>query len=200
MPRCNALPLYAKLSPHTWDFGDGASRGGGGRRRPLAREHDPRRCARRRRSSRRLGTLTGGLSGPALKPIALAAVLACRRVTDLPIVGMGGVMTGRDALELVAAGASDVALGTTLFRRPRLAVANSRASSTRKSPRSGSRDVERHATLRTTEDSHTMRFTPVRVERLTLRVSALDSPRSWSRRRRSRDKRQRGRGTREWKR
>jgi dihydroorotate dehydrogenase (NAD+) catalytic subunit len=66
----------------------------------------------------RLGTWSGGLSGPALKPIALAAVLACRRVTDLPIVGMGGVMTGRDALELVAAGANDVALGTTLFRDP----------------------------------------------------------------------------------
>jgi dihydroorotate dehydrogenase (NAD+) catalytic subunit len=65
-----------------------------------------------------LGRAVGGLSGPALKPIALAAVHACRRATDLPIVGMGGVSTGRDALELVAAGAQDVALGTILFADP----------------------------------------------------------------------------------
>ncbi len=66
----------------------------------------------------RLGRAVGGLSGPALKHVALAAVWACRRVTALPIVGLGGVMTGRDALELVAAGANDVALGTVLFADP----------------------------------------------------------------------------------
>ena len=60
----------------------------------------------------------GGLSGPALRPIALAAVFACRRATDLPIVGMGGVASGRDAIELLAAGANDVALGTVLFSDP----------------------------------------------------------------------------------
>jgi dihydroorotate dehydrogenase (NAD+) catalytic subunit len=65
-----------------------------------------------------LGRGAGGLSGPALKPVALAAVHACRRATDLPIVGMGGVATGRDVLELVAAGARDVALGTILFADP----------------------------------------------------------------------------------
>jgi 2,4-dienoyl-CoA reductase-like NADH-dependent reductase (Old Yellow Enzyme family) len=66
----------------------------------------------------RLGTAVGGLSGPALRPIALAAVWACYRATSLPIVGMGGVSTGRDALELIAAGATDVALGTILFADP----------------------------------------------------------------------------------
>ena len=60
----------------------------------------------------------GGLSGPGLKPIALAAVHACYAATQLPIVGMGGVMTGRDALELVACGAQHVALGTVLFADP----------------------------------------------------------------------------------
>jgi dihydroorotate dehydrogenase (NAD+) catalytic subunit len=60
----------------------------------------------------------GGLSGPVLKPIALAAVHACSRATELPIVGMGGVASGRDVLELLAVGASDVALGTTLFVDP----------------------------------------------------------------------------------
>ena len=66
----------------------------------------------------RLARAVGGYSGPALKPIALAAVYACYRATGLPIVGMGGVWTGRDALELVAAGASSVALGTVLFTDP----------------------------------------------------------------------------------
>lgn len=65
-----------------------------------------------------LGPAVGGLSGPALKPIALAAVYACYRATGLPIVGMGGVQTGRDALEFVAAGARHIALGTILFSDP----------------------------------------------------------------------------------
>jgi dihydroorotate dehydrogenase (NAD+) catalytic subunit len=65
-----------------------------------------------------LGTAAGGYSGPALKPIALAAVYACYRATGLPIVGMGGVTTGAEALEFVAAGARSVALGTVLFSDP----------------------------------------------------------------------------------
>src|SRR5919204_989398 len=60
----------------------------------------------------------GGLSGPALRPIALAAVHACYVATGLPIVGMGGVQCGRDALDLLAAGAQHVALGTVLFADP----------------------------------------------------------------------------------
>ena len=67
----------------------------------------------------RLATASGGLSGKALRPIALAAVFACYQATRLPIVGMGGVATGRDALELLAAGASAIALGTILFSDPR---------------------------------------------------------------------------------
>jgi dihydroorotate dehydrogenase (NAD+) catalytic subunit len=66
----------------------------------------------------RLGTWSGGLSGPAMKPVALAAVYACWRATRMPIVGMGGVMTGRDALEFLAAGATSIALGTILFADP----------------------------------------------------------------------------------
>src|SRR5919205_185411 len=65
-----------------------------------------------------LGPAVGGLSGPALKPIALAAVHACYRATRLPIVGMGGVQCGRDVLDLVAVGARHVALGTILFADP----------------------------------------------------------------------------------
>jgi dihydroorotate dehydrogenase (NAD+) catalytic subunit len=65
-----------------------------------------------------LGPGQGGLSGPALKPIALAAVATCYRATEMPIVGMGGIRTGLDVLEFVAAGARHVALGTILFADP----------------------------------------------------------------------------------
>ncbi len=61
---------------------------------------------------------SGGLSGPSLKPLALHAVRVCFEATGLPIVGMGGIQTGRDALEFVACGARHVALGTVLFSDP----------------------------------------------------------------------------------
>jgi dihydroorotate dehydrogenase (NAD+) catalytic subunit len=70
----------------------------------------------------RLARSTGGYSGPALKPVALAAVWACAAAVNLPIVGMGGVRTGLDALELIAAGANVVALGTVLFSDPAAAT------------------------------------------------------------------------------
>ena len=66
----------------------------------------------------RLARGAGGLSGPALRPIALAALYACYESTGLPIVGMGGIESGSDALEFLAAGAADVALGTVLFADP----------------------------------------------------------------------------------
>jgi dihydroorotate dehydrogenase (NAD+) catalytic subunit len=65
-----------------------------------------------------LSTAAGGFSGPALRPIALAAVFTCYRATGLPIVAMGGISTGRHALESIAAGASACALGTILFSDP----------------------------------------------------------------------------------
>ena len=58
------------------------------------------------------------LDSRTLKPVALAAVAACYHATEMPIVGMGGVETGLDALELIAAGAQHVALGTILFSDP----------------------------------------------------------------------------------
>ena len=61
---------------------------------------------------------TGGYSGPALRPIALACVYACAEAVDLPIVGMGGIGSGSDARDFVDAGASSIALGTILFADP----------------------------------------------------------------------------------
>jgi dihydroorotate dehydrogenase (NAD+) catalytic subunit len=61
---------------------------------------------------------TGGLSGPSLKPIALATVHACHAATRLPIVGMGGISTAQDVVEFIACGAQHIALGTVLFSDP----------------------------------------------------------------------------------
>lgn len=112
-------PLFAKLSPATLDIGGTAraveSAGADG----LSLVNTLRGLSLDERTLEpRLGTGSGGYSGPALKPVALACVHACARATPLPIVAMGGVMTGGDALDLIVAGASAVALGTVLFPDP----------------------------------------------------------------------------------
>lgn len=61
----------------------------------------------------------GGLSGPAIRPVAVAQIRSVAAATKLPIVGMGGVSSGADAFELVCAGATLVAVGTENFRDPR---------------------------------------------------------------------------------
>jgi dihydroorotate dehydrogenase (NAD+) catalytic subunit len=65
-----------------------------------------------------LGNGYGGLSGPAVRPVALEQVRSTRAAVDLPIVGMGGVSNGADAAEFLALGASLVAVGTENFRDP----------------------------------------------------------------------------------
>ena len=113
-----SLPLYAKLSPATPDIAELARAAEAAGADGLSLVNTIRGLALDDRLRPRLARATGGYSGPALKPIALAAVYACRRATELPIVGMGGVRTGRDALELLACGATHVALGTVLFGDP----------------------------------------------------------------------------------
>jgi dihydroorotate dehydrogenase (NAD+) catalytic subunit len=70
----------------------------------------------------RLGVGGGGLSGPALRPVALLAVAECRAAVRLPIVGMGGIETAEHARAFLAAGATAVAVGTALFRNPLAAI------------------------------------------------------------------------------
>ncbi len=66
-----------------------------------------------------LGGKTGGLSGPAIRPIAVRAIYQVHEaLPNLPILGMGGVSSGRDALELILAGASGVSIGTASFGNP----------------------------------------------------------------------------------
>jgi dihydroorotate dehydrogenase (NAD+) catalytic subunit len=113
-----AKPLYAKLSAAA-DLGATAQAAEAAGADGLSLVNTVRGLALDERTLRPvLARATGGLSGPALRPIALAAVYTCFRETRLPIVGMGGVATGRDALELLAAGATDVAVGTALFADP----------------------------------------------------------------------------------
>ncbi len=70
----------------------------------------------------RLGNVTGGLSGPAIRPIAVLAVYEVARAVKIPIVGQGGIETTSDALEFFLAGASAISIGTGNFTDPRIPV------------------------------------------------------------------------------
>jgi dihydroorotate dehydrogenase (NAD+) catalytic subunit len=112
-------PLYAKLSPAVPDIGAAARAAAAAGADGLTLVNTIRGLALDERTlAPVLSTAVGGTSGPALRPIALAAVYAARAATELPIVGVGGVETGRHALELIAVGASAVGLGTVLFSDP----------------------------------------------------------------------------------
>lgn len=65
-----------------------------------------------------LGNGTGGLSGPAIKPVALKKVYEVAKATSAPIIGMGGIVTAEDAVEFMLAGASAVGIGTAIFANP----------------------------------------------------------------------------------
>jgi dihydroorotate dehydrogenase (NAD+) catalytic subunit len=116
--RVTAKPLYAKVSPHSWDMGETVRAIEAAGADGLSMVNTLRGATLDTRLRPTLSRGTGGYSGPALRPVALAAVLAARRATQLPIVGMGGVETGRHVLELIACGATHVALGTVLFADP----------------------------------------------------------------------------------
>jgi dihydroorotate dehydrogenase (NAD+) catalytic subunit len=69
----------------------------------------------------RLTNVTGGLSGPAIKPIALRMVYETARAVDIPILGMGGIFTAEDAIEFLLAGATAIQVGTASYADPRAA-------------------------------------------------------------------------------
>jgi dihydroorotate dehydrogenase (NAD+) catalytic subunit len=118
--RCGR-PRWAKLSPNVADLVEiaGAALGAGAEALTLINTVlglaiDPVR------RTLALGAGRGGLSGPAIRPVALRAVYDCREAfPDTPIVGVGGVATGLDAVELLMAGANAVQVGTATFENPR---------------------------------------------------------------------------------
>ena len=66
----------------------------------------------------KIANITGGLSGPAVKPVAVKMVYETARAVDIPIIGMGGIFSGEDAVEFLLAGASAIAVGTAIFADP----------------------------------------------------------------------------------
>jgi len=112
------LPLYAKLSAAHPDVAEVARAIAAAGADGLSLINTLRGIALDDHLRPALARGSGGLSGPALKPVALHSVSVCYEATGLPIVGMGGIQTGRDALEFAACGARDIALGTVLFADP----------------------------------------------------------------------------------
>jgi len=114
------MPLWVKLSPNVSDItrvGRAVEAEGAdalcaiNTLRGLAIDVETRRP--------RLRSVTGGLSGPAIKPVALAMVWALARSVRIPVVGIGGIRTGEDALEFLCCGARAVQVGTATFYDPR---------------------------------------------------------------------------------
>lgn len=114
-----ALPLIAKLSPDVTDIRETAracERGGADALTAVNTFVGMAIDLERMRS--RLGRATGGLSGPAVKPLALARCWEAAHAVRIPVIGSGGITSGRDALEFLAAGATAVQVGTATFVEP----------------------------------------------------------------------------------
>jgi dihydroorotate dehydrogenase (NAD+) catalytic subunit len=118
--KATKLPLIAKLSPNVTDITEFAlaARDAGCDGLSLINTLLGMAIDVRCRKPR-LANCTGGLSGPAIRPVAVRMVWQAAKAVALPIIGMGGIVTGEDALEFILAGASAVAVGTTNFVNPR---------------------------------------------------------------------------------
>jgi dihydroorotate dehydrogenase (NAD+) catalytic subunit len=118
--RASTLPLVAKLSPNVADIGEMAAAAEGAGADALSLVNTFRGLAIDIRAKKpALGHTTGGLSGPAIKPLALYAVFSAYARVRIPIIGMGGICCWQDAVEFMLAGASAVAVGMYSFVNPR---------------------------------------------------------------------------------
>ncbi|MEW6440931.1 MAG: dihydroorotate dehydrogenase [bacterium] len=114
-----ARPLLVKLSPNVTDVVDMALRAEDAGADGLTLINTLRGMAIDLSSrSPSLGTVVGGLSGPAIKPVALRMVWEVSRRVRIPVVGVGGILTAEDALEFLVCGATAVQVGTAHFRSP----------------------------------------------------------------------------------
>jgi len=114
-------PLWVKLSPLVTDIGliARAAEEAGADALTVANTY-PAMAIDYRTGKSRLGNQTGGLSGPAIKPITLRLVWETRKAVKTPILGLGGVETVDDVLDYIAVGASAVQVGTASFADPRV--------------------------------------------------------------------------------
>ena len=113
-------PLWVKLSPLVADIGliARAAEGAGADALTVANTY-PAMAIDLRTLKSRLGNLTGGLSGPAIKPITLRLVWEASKAVKIPVIGLGGIETVEDVLEYLSVGASAVQVGTASFADPR---------------------------------------------------------------------------------
>ena len=113
-------PLWVKLSPLVADIGliARAAESAGADALTVANTY-PAMAVDPRTLKSRLGNLTGGLSGPAIKPITLRLVWETMKAVKIPVIGLGGIETVEDVLEYLVVGASAVQVGTASFADPR---------------------------------------------------------------------------------
>jgi dihydroorotate dehydrogenase (NAD+) catalytic subunit len=113
-------PLWVKLSPNVTDIGliARAAENAGADALTVANTYQAM-CIDVQTRRSKLGRATGGLSGPAIKPITLRLVHEARRAVKIPVVGLGGIEKADDVLEYVIAGASAVQVGTANFSHPK---------------------------------------------------------------------------------
>jgi len=118
-----ALPVLAKLTPNVTDIAAiaRAAENGGADAVSLINTLLGMAVDWRRRRPR-LGNTLGGLSGPAIKPVALRAVYQVARAVTMPVVGIGGIATVDDCMEFLVAGATAVQIGTANFYRPTVSI------------------------------------------------------------------------------
>ena len=117
------LPVIAKLTPNVTnvvEIAQAASQGGADAVSLINTVQGTAIDWRRRKPV--LGGVFGGLSGPAIKPVALRVVCQVAREVDIPIIGVGGISNIDDVMEFVVAGASAVQIGTANFYNPGLAT------------------------------------------------------------------------------
>ena len=121
--RATHLPVWVKLSPNVTDIATiaRAAEQGGAHALCIANTFVGLAIDTKRRTPR-LSNVTGGLSGPAIKPLALRAVWQCAGAVQVPIIGIGGVTTASDAIEFLLAGAAAVQVGTATFVQPQAAL------------------------------------------------------------------------------
>jgi dihydroorotate dehydrogenase (NAD+) catalytic subunit len=118
--RATTLPVIVKLTPNVTDVvavARGVTAAGAGALCVVNTLQAMSIDARGRRP--RIARVFAGLSGPAMKPVALRMVWQVAGAVDVPVIGCGGIMTGLDAGEFLMAGATAVQVGTATFRNPR---------------------------------------------------------------------------------
>ena len=113
------LPLIAKLTPNTNDIAALARAAADGGADAISAINTLVGMAIDVQTRHpRLSNITGGFSGPAIKPVALACVYKIAQAVKIPVIGIGGIRSGADAVEFLLAGASAVQVGTATFREP----------------------------------------------------------------------------------